>query len=200
MTDIEFVRCCTRNRQIWNKFLDKYSRLIYTYIYSVLNSQGYNFTNDNIEDIFHDIICLLMQDNFRKLKSFKAKNGCSLASWLRQVTINFAIDYMRKLRPAVSMDAGDEEQNSLKDILAANSLSAPDELSFKEKLQSLKDCINALDDEDRYFIDLHIYRDLDLEKLKKVFRISRGTIDMKKSRIIERLRECFRRKKFMLDF
>ena len=39
-----------------------------------------------------------------------------------------------------------------------------------------------------------------LEVLKEHFRVSRGAIDMRKSRIIDRLRECFKHKGFALDF
>ena len=39
-----------------------------------------------------------------------------------------------------------------------------------------------------------------LEELKKHFKLSRPAIDMRKSRLIERLRDCFRGKGFWLDF
>jgi DNA-directed RNA polymerase specialized sigma24 family protein len=47
---------------------------------------------------------------------------------------------------------------------------------------------------------LLINRGLKPEELKEHLRLSRGAIDMRKSRIIERLRDCFRSKGFALDF
>lgn len=200
MDDLEFVqRCVKGDKQAWDEFLKTYSRLIYNYIHNVLNVKGYPFAQSHINDIFQGIFCSLIKDNFKKLRSFQARNGCSLASWLRQVTINFTIDYLRKIKPAVSIDAETDDGLSLKDLLADGSLSATDTLSHEEKLKDLKDCIEKLDNDDKYFLELHINRGLRLEELKGHFKVSRGAIDMQKSRIMDKLRECFKGKGFLLD-
>lgn len=200
MTDLEFVqRCVKGERKAWDEFLNKYSRLIYNYIYNVLNSKTHPFNQDDVRDIFQEILCELIKDDFRKLKSFKGKNGSSLASWLRQVTINFTIDYTRKFKPAVSLEEDNEDGLNLKEILKDSSVRAPDLLTLEEKLNSLKDCIENLEVDDKYFLELTMNRGLSLEELKVHFKISRGAIDMRKSRIIERLKDCFKRKGFRLD-
>jgi len=200
MNDLEFVhRCVKGDKQAWDEFIDKYSRLIYNYIHSVLKIKGSRYTQENINDLFQEIILSLVKDNFKKLSTFKARNGCSLASWLRQVTVNFTIDYLRKLKAHVSIDEEDDEGFSLRDLLSSDSPSAVDMLNQEEKLTHLKDCIDKLDNEDQHFLELHINREVSLEELKDYFKLSRGAIDMRKSRIIERLRECFQSKGFMLD-
>jgi RNA polymerase sigma-70 factor (ECF subfamily) len=201
MDDLEFIRRCVNgDKQAWDEFVSKYSRLIYNYIHSVLNTKGYTLMQDQIQDIFQEIFYSLIKDNFKKLKTFKAKNGCSLASWLRQVTLNFTIDYLRRIKPTFSIDEETEDELSLKDILTDSLPSVPDALSQKEKLGSLKECIEGLSKDDKYFVELHINRGLALEKLKDILMLTRGAIDMQKSRIINRLRECFRAKGFALDF
>jgi len=200
MDDLGFVQKCVKgDKRAWDEFIDKYSRLIYNYIHSVLKIKGSHFTQENINDLFQEIILSLVKDNFKKLSSFKAKNGCSLASWLRQVTVNFTIDYLRKLKALVSIDEEDGEGFSLTEILASDSPSVSDTLIQEEKLTHLKDCIDRLGNEDKYFLELHIQRALSLQELKDYFKLSRGAIDMRKSRIIERLRECFRSKGFVLS-
>ena len=52
----------------------------------------------------------------------------------------------------------------------------------------------------KLLIELNINQGVRLEVLKNLFRISRGAIDMQKARIMDKLRECFKRKKFKLDF
>lgn len=202
MDDLEFVqRCVKGDRPSWDKFVDKYSHLIYSYIYSVLKIKGAVASEESINDLFQEIFLSLVQDNFKKLKSFKAKNGCSLASWLRQITVNFTIDYIRKLKVSVvSIDEENDDEFSLKEIIADDSTPVIDTLSQKERLEHLKDCIEQLDRDDKYFLELHINRGLTLEELRRHFRISRGAIDMRRARIIERLRECFKSKGFQLDF
>lgn len=201
MDDLAFVQNCIKQDSLaWNEFVEKYSRLIYNYIYRVLYSKGVaaaeNYSNDICQEIFHSLI----KDNFKKLKSYRAKNGCSLASWLRQVTINFTIDYLRRIKPAVSIDQDEEGRTPLKNIIADDSVSAPEALIGKEKITSLRECIDRLDNEDKYFLELYINRGIKLEKLKNHFKISRSAIDMRKLRLLARLRECFKAKGFMLDF
>lgn len=200
MDDLEFIHSCVKgDRQSWDKFVDKYSRLIYNYIHNILSTKGYAFSQQHIHDIFQEVFYSLIKDNFKKLKSFKARNGCSLASWLRQVTINLTIDYMRKFKPAVSIDQEIDEEFSLKDTLADDSPAVTDTLNYRERLENLKDCIGRLDSDDRYFIELHINRGIKLEALKEVLHLSRGAVDMQKSRIIRRLKDCFKGKGFALD-
>lgn len=201
MDDLEFVRrCLSRDKQAWDEFVSKYSRLIYNYIYSVLKVKGSLASEETVNDLFQEIFLILTQDNFKKLSSFKAKNGCTLATWLRQVTVNFTIDYLRKLKPALSLDQENDDERSLKEILADDSPLASDTFHHQEKLLHLKDCIKALEKNDKYFLELHLNRGLALEDLKEHLRISRGAIDMRKHRIIQRLRDCFKSKGFALGF
>ncbi len=201
MDDLEFVkRCANSDKLSWDEFVERYSRLIYNYIYSVFKVKGISLPDqDNVNDLFQSLLLSLVKDNFRKLKSFKGKNGCTLASWLRQVTINFTLDYLRSLKKSVSLDEEDQEGRSLKDTLADDELSAGDKLSREERLRQLKDCIERLEKEERYFLELHINIGLGLEQVQGVLELSRGAVDMRKSRIVDKLRDCFRRKGFALD-
>jgi len=200
MKDLEFVqRCVNGDKQAWDEFLKTYSRLIYSYIYSVIKIKGSILTPENINDLFQEIFLLLIKDNYRKLRSFKGLNGCSLASWLRQVVINYSIDYLRKFKPVASLDQEDEDGFSLKELLRDYSPSIREVFNSKENLAHLKDCIAGLSNDDKYFLELHINQGLRLEELKEHFRLSRSAIDMRKSRIIDKLRECFKGKGFALD-
>jgi len=201
MNDLEFVRrCVKRDKRAWNEFVERYSSLIYNYIHSVLKIKGHAFSQENINDLFQEIFLSLVKDNFKKLGSFQARNGCSLASWLRQVTVNFTIDYIRKLKnPLVSIDEETDDGFSLTDLLSSDSPSATELLSQEEKLTRLKDCIDKLNIDDKYFLELHIHRGLGFEELKAFFKISRAAIDMRKSRIIKRLKDCFRNKGFFIS-
>ena len=86
MEELELVAGCIKGEHKSRmEFLEKYSRLIYSYIKAVVINKGFSFLNQHIEDIFQEIYCNLFADNAKKLRSFKALNGCTLASWLRQL-------------------------------------------------------------------------------------------------------------------
>jgi len=200
MNDLEFVQRCARGQpSAWHEFIKEYSRLIYSYINGILRIRGVSFSQDNVNDLFQDFFLHLRQDNFKKLRSYKGKNGCSFASWLRQVAINFTISYLRRQRQDLSIDEDVDEEKSLQDLLADSNPLIRDVLLNKEKLLQLKDCIEELERGDKYFLELYINRRVCLEDLKRLLRISRAAVDMRKHRIVERLRNCFKIKGFALD-
>lgn len=202
MDDLGFVqRCIKGDKLAWNEFVDRYSRLIYNYIHSVLKTKTSRLlVQEDINDLFQEVFLLLTRDNFKKLRTFKARNGCSLASWLRQVVINCSIDYLRKSKFALSLDKENSEELSLKDMLVGEAIFVREALVLEERFTHLKDCIESLDTDDKYFLELHVNRSFDLEKLRGIFKVSRGAIDMRKSRIVRILRDCFKSKGFQLDF
>ncbi|MBU0503564.1 MAG: sigma-70 family RNA polymerase sigma factor [Candidatus Omnitrophica bacterium] len=201
MNDLEFAhKCSSGDKRSWDQFVNKYSRLIYKYICSVFKSGGLTLDQDSISDTFQEIFLSLCKDDFKKLKSYQSKNGCSLASWLRQVAINAAIDFSRKLKPMVSIEQEDEEGLSLEDLLPGNLPIARDMIFSQEKMLQLVDCIHGLTKEDKYFLELYLNRGLSLIQIKRYFKSSRGLVDMRKSRIIDRLKDCFKSKGFKLDF
>lgn len=201
MDDLKFVQGCIKgDKRIWNEFLSRYSRLIYNYIYSVLTVKGQSLAVEQVDDIFQEIFCSLIKDNYRKLATYQGRNGCTLASWLRQVTVNFTIDYLRKFRPALSIDAEIEPGLTLKDTLKDLSPGAFEFINNQDKRKTLWDCLGVLEDGEKFFMELFLNQGLNLEQIRDYLKISRGAVDMRKSRIFRKLQDCFKSKGFKLDF
>jgi RNA polymerase sigma factor (sigma-70 family) len=197
MDDLKFIQGCLKgNKQSWAEFISRYSRLIYNYIYSVLSVKGSSLSTEQVEDIFQEIFHALIKDNYKKLSTYQARNGCTLASWLRQVTINFTIDYLRKLKSTISIDLETEEGSSLKEILPDLSPGAADFLNHQERRKTLEECIDLLESDEQYFLELFLNQGLSLEQIKEYLKISRGAVDMRKGRIFQKLQDCFKKKGF----
>ncbi len=203
MNEQEFIRRCLKSdKAAWDEFVDKYSRLIYNYIHSVFKVRGINPSADTVSDIFQEIFLNLIKDNFYKLRQFKGKNNATLASWLRVVTINFCLDYFKKKkrdRLSLEEELGDSDR-SLKDMLIDKGVSADQLLADRERLQRLSECIDNLSSQDKYFLEMHVYYGVSLKELQATLGVSRSAIDMRKMRIIHKLKECFKSKGFLLDF
>lgn len=197
MDDLKFIQGCLKgNKQSWAEFIFRYSKLIYNYIYSVLAVKGCAIPDDQVEDIYQEIFHILIKDNYKKLSTYKAKNGCSLASWLRQVTINSTIDYLRKLKPTLSIEAEDEDGFNLKDSFKDLSSGAVEFLNQQDKRKVLGECIDLLELDEQYFMELFFNQELNLEEIKDHLKISRGAVDMRKARIFQKLQNCFKNKGF----
>ncbi|MFA5199580.1 MAG: sigma-70 family RNA polymerase sigma factor [Candidatus Omnitrophota bacterium] len=198
MDDLRFVQSCLKgNKQAWSEFISRYSRLIYNYIYSTLAVKGSSIPKEPVEDVFQEIFQALIKDNYRKLATYKGKNGCSLASWLRQVTINFTIDYLRKLRPILSIEAENEEGQSLLDTLKDLSPNAAEFFQDQSKRQTLEECIALLKSDEQFFLELLLNQGLNLDEIKDYLKINRGAVDMRKARILQKLQACFKKKGFL---
>lgn len=201
MDDLDFVqRCIKGDKLIWSEFVNKYSRLIYSSIHAVLGTKSrHKYSVDTPNDIFQEICFSLVRDNYKRLRSFEGRNKCSLASWLRQVSVNATIDYLRRAKSFISLEEENNDELALKDIIADSKPLVKELLLDREKFSQLKDCIDILSTDDKYLVELHINQDLTLEQLRKHLKVSRGAVDMRKARIVERLRDCFRHKGFVLD-
>ncbi len=198
MDDLKFIQNCLKgDKQSWSEFISRYSRLIYNYIYSVLSVKGRSASSEQVEDIFQEIFHALIKDNYKKLSTFQGKNGCSLASWLRQVTINFTIDYLRKLKPMSSLDAQDDDGFSLGDTLKDLSPGAVEFINDQDKRKTLQECISLLESDEQYFLELFLNQGLNLEEIKGYLKINRGAVDMRKGRIFQKLQDCFKKKGFL---
>ena len=191
-------RCLKRDKEAWDELVAKYSRLIYNYIYSIFRDKGRIPDTDVISDIYQGVFFSLVQHNCRKLRSFKGRNNCSLSSWLRIITVNFTLDYVRKKHgDEISLEEGPVNQAQLKDILADKRAEADEAVLDKERWAQLTECIKTLNTQERYFVHMHIYQYLEMEDMARLLKVGRSAADMRKSRIIGKLKECFRRKNFM---
>jgi len=202
MSEREFIqRCLKHDKAAWDEFVDRYSRLIYNYIYSVFKIKGFTPSSDAVEELFQEVFLSLIKDNFQKLRQFRGRNNASLASWLRIITINFCLDHLKK-KKKISLSLEEEfkgEGLSLGDILADQHILADESLTDQERLQHLTECIDTLSAEDKYFLEMHIYQGINLRDLKENLGISRSAVDMRKSRLIQKLKDCFKEKGFLLE-
>jgi hypothetical protein len=48
-------------------------------------------------------------------------------------------------------------------------------------------------------LELNFQQNVSLEIMRDFFRLTRGAIDMQKTRLMRKLRDCFKRKGFELD-
>jgi RNA polymerase sigma factor (sigma-70 family) len=196
MDDIEFIRkCAAGDIACREEFVRKYTRLMYNYIIKVTHARSKKAASHSVDDIFQDLICHLFSHDAKRLRSFSGKNGCSAATWLRLVTIHFTCDYLCKRSEVFSMnDPREEDDEHLLQVIEDNSLDARNAALAAERMDNLRDCIDVLPEDDRYFINLHIHRGVALDDLAVHLKKTRGALDVYKTRLLNRLRECFKRK------
>ncbi len=196
MNDQDFIqRCFRRDNVVWNEFIRRYSRLIYSCIYSVFRIKGIRLSLETANDLFQEILLHLIADDFRRMRQFKGKNKASFASWLRVIIINFCLRYAYNESRCILLSLDENpaiDRLFAKRIFLDRNTSAREFLINHEKLQLLYHCIETLSYRDKYFLEMHIYRGMKLAALQVSLNISRSAVDMRKLRLIRRLKNCFR--------
>lgn len=117
----------------------------------------------------------------------------NVAAYVYQALRNKVIDYLRKRRDTVSLDAGwqDNEEGSLLDVLPAVSIIESDEISRMEARETLFKALSLLNSDERAVL---IATDLEGKTFQDISDESGeplGTLLARKSRAIKKLKESF---------
>ena len=114
----------------------------------------------------------------------------NLSAYIYQALRNRVIDYMRKRRDVVSLDAGDDEDTvSLKDIISDPRYNAFDELKRKELRRRIFDAIESLNDKQKAVVIETEFANKTFKELSEEWGVPIGTLLARKSRALSKIRE-----------
>jgi RNA polymerase sigma factor (sigma-70 family) len=136
----------------------------------------------------NDVFLMLFQDRCRKLRQFKGKNGCSLASWIRLVTVRIVLNNLRK--NGFSSIRWQPKRLCLGDLpeLMAESASSAGILDKSEKSPSLDEHVKRLSPRDRLFFKLHYIHELAIPEVSEIMKITTQNAHTVKHRLTRRLK------------
>jgi RNA polymerase sigma factor (sigma-70 family) len=177
-------------RAAWDELVDNYGRLIYYAIQRTLWMKGIRRSQDEVQDIFQSVFVHLAEDQGRRLLSYSGKHKCTLASWIRMITVNYTIDMIRR-QTKYSYHVDFEEVNSeeFEKSWFDGHTTPDDRLMEKEKENQLVKCLSELDQEDRTFLELFL-NGMTPKELAKLYRVSAGNIYSRYNRIKEKLKKA----------
>ncbi len=181
--------CISGKREAWDLFVSRFSKLIY---HSINKARSYapKLDQEDMEDIYSSVFLSFLEDDYRRLRQFKGKKGCTLSSWVRLITIRHTIDFLRKQKHHIPIDNKNE---TLKD----NKPSAQDYIELSETEEMLKKAIEALPPLDRLFMELYYTKELPPEEIADIMNISVSTVYSKKTRIRNKMEKILIKKGFI---
>lgn len=192
MNDFELIKGCTAgDKQSWDCFVEQFSRLIYDSIRRTFRKYGANFNEDIINDLHGDVFLSLLDNGYRKLRSFEGRNGCTLASFVRIIAVNKTIDYWRRLRPEVSIDEQDEtsESKKAKFFKELMTFDTHDSLEKEDIDQRVGILLGELTEEEKQFCQLCFNDGLKPADIAKQLGISVDNFYVRKQRLLNRLKK-----------
>jgi len=88
--------CFADNGEARETLVRQFSNLVYQAVLHTLTAKSVQFNRHDVEDLHNNIFVKLFDNNCRKLRQYKGRNGCSLATWIRLVAVRTVLDHLRK--------------------------------------------------------------------------------------------------------
>jgi RNA polymerase sigma-70 factor (ECF subfamily) len=174
----------------WELFVGQYSGLIWSSIKKTCRTYNYQHSDEDAEDLFHSVFLSLIEDDFKKLRQYRADNSCSLGTWLTIIASRRTIDHMRSDRSRFYDDPVCEGVDIF-EMMPSDCKSPEHHLEEKQKTAMLRDAVMELPDQDRLIYRLLIEKGMSAEETARFMGMEVGAVYSRKNRIIGRLKKSF---------
>jgi len=191
-SDLELLHACIDgDRRAWAVFVERFTRYVYYLVPLAARRYSVQLSEAEVADLHNDVFLALLEDDRRRLRAFRGRNGCSVRSWIRIIAIRRTLDALRKRRPEISFDAMLQDPDRPAVQLADP---GPDPLEIMlrdaddQRRERLRELAARLRPADRLLLELIYSRELSVEAIAASLRVSRGAVYTRKNRLIGRLR------------
>jgi RNA polymerase sigma factor (sigma-70 family) len=186
--------CLERDPAAWEELVRRYGRLVYGTIYRVLRTRGGALPADEVEDVHNEVFLGLLE---RKLACYQGRQGCSLRSWIRLVTVTTTINYVASRRGR-SADRGGAPAASAPSVPAEELLGSvpdpspgPDAAAIgEEERRIFLELVEELSPREQLYLKLSCDRELPTDRIARMLGVSVPVVHQMKSRLTKRLREA----------
>lgn len=167
LSDEELVELAKNNDQrAFNQLMEKYKPIIFREVISKVGNR----------DLAEDLSIEALAKAFTQIHKYQP--DYKFSTWLKRVTMNHVIDYMRKKKLATtSIDQYAETDNNLPAIQLKQHEPEPDQqLEKKERNTIVRDYVERLKEMYRSLIELRYYDELSYEEIAQLQAIPIGTV------------------------
>lgn len=189
--------CIEGKREAWNLFVKRFSNLVYYSITKTLKNHACNLQQENIEDIYNTIFLSFIEKDYRKLRQFEGKEGCSPQSWIRLISIRQTIDFLRNQNKHSLLDSENDGPNTINDVTPNNDDSIENKLIQSETKGMFKEAVEDLPAADKLFMNLYFTKELELDEIAKIMHISVSAVYSKKNRVREKIKKILIKKNIL---
>ena len=191
------TKCIDGEQEAWDIFVKRYSKLVYHSILHTFKFHSFSSGEGEVEDIYNSIFLSLIENDYKKLRQFEGRGGCSLSSWIRLISVRGTIDFLRGRKNHLSLDEENETARPLIETLSDDNDSAEKKIERFETEQALRNAIDELPVSDKFFITLYYEKELSDEETAGIMNVSVNTIYSKKNRIREKIKKILVEKGFI---
>ncbi len=192
LADGELVERCVRgDRTAWDHFVERFSGLVYFSICHLLRTRGATVPADLVGEVHNAIFLSLLEDDCRRLRRFSGR--CKLSHWLKVVSVNRTIDFLRKQRPELPLDDPQGEGLAVLDKLTWDRPDPEEEAMRSERARILGRAVARLSPADQVLLRLIYVEGEPGEVVARVLGTTVGAVYTRKNRLRKRLAKILRR-------
>ena len=153
IADQEILKLCIDgNHKAREEFVKRFSDPVYKWIQYTVTARRVPFSQQDLEDLHNTVFMKLFERRCKKLRQFKGKNGCSVFSWIRLITVRIVIDHLRALRKdALDRTGGFYVLENIPD-LTGDEFKPFVSVEISERIDLLKQGLRSLMPRDRLFL------------------------------------------------
>ena len=180
------IGCCRGERESQEALIRRFSNLVYSTILHTYKAKSRNCQDEDLDDLHNTVFMRLLERRCRRLRQYKGKNGCSLASWIRMITVRTVIDHLRQTADALAQPSRVSD-----DALLLLRSDAPEPWQLLDRQQQgdiVRSAMNLLLPRDRLFLKLHCLEGLPLREVAGIMNVSENNAYSLKHRAIKRLK------------
>jgi len=168
----------------------RFSNLVYQSVQYTLMTKHISFNKQDIEDLHNTIFLSLFENKYKKLRQYRGKNGCSLASWIRMIAVRTVLDHLRK--KGVDAIAWQQRCITLEALpeLTSDKLEPVSQIEKIRQARLLQEGIQRLGPRDQMFIKLHFDHELSIAEIAETMQLSISNAYTLKHRVIKKLKSC----------
>jgi RNA polymerase sigma-70 factor (ECF subfamily) len=181
-------RCFSGDGEAAENLVRRFSNLVYKAVQHTLIVKHVRFNKQDLEDFHNTVFLRLFEHGCKKLKQYRGKNGCSLATWIRLITVRTVLDNLRK--KGVDSIARRDTQITLDEAygLKGDEHDGLALLERAEQEQLLREGMQNLPPRDRLFMKLHFDQGLSVAEVAAAMQVSVENVYTIKHRAIQRLK------------
>ena len=178
-------RCLERDKVFWDRFVERFSKLVYYSIYKTTRFYGDLLSPDDIEDIHNSIFLSFIENDCRKLRQYSGR--CKLSNWIKVISINQTIDILRKRHHLVRLDAAVKEDRLHEESQPSETETPETHVERREEMKRLESIIANLKPKDRLLVALLFFKEIPYEQIASLYSTSINNIYSRKNRLMKHL-------------
>jgi RNA polymerase sigma factor (sigma-70 family) len=182
------LACAANDRRAWNELVQRYSLLVYSSVLRAARAQGIALSEEEVDDLHNAVFVALYEDDCRRLRACEGR--CRLTSWIKVVSVNLSIDYIRRkrrMRRTFVADTDSADGPSWLDA-APDGVDAERKLAARREWSWLQRAMGELTPQDRLLLERLFVDEASYEDIAAELHTTVGAVYTRKTRLLDKLR------------